>query len=816
MESSFSLPHVKIGFKPGVSQFNSKGNDSLFVKHDNRLFKISTASDLEKQSRIFHILERPRRLAEILRLLSEFKRKDVIGTLQTLDKLDLLDIGSNPDNDKSELRSNNSSYHLQYHTVQNKSHLSNSRLVLIGDGILAEKLALSLRNTKISFSKTSSKMIEKSRMKMALGQTNVKNAIETEPMYFFPESLISTIEQADLIVVAQDYHDLVLFERVNQMCFRKQKPWLRASFDDSVGYVGPLVIPRKTSCFNCCELRLVTNSPNYEYELWINRQNIPKGKLLVPKYFADILTTICTNEISAFLSRHKKPQTVDNLIVLDTHDLNTSRHKVLTHPNCICCNPPRRKTPSKSLQKVISKANRRPTDFSKVFNESRLLPDQELLKRLRQIVDEKTGIVLEYSKLYEPNPLGITLHHFSTAPCSIPLRIGLNGQPTRTVNIEKSLISPSPSGSGFSPTEAEIHTLMESVERYSNMVVDESRLVWATFENISESAIDPRSLCLYSDEQYYQSDSRCSRFSRNLIIPWIDGYDLYGAMPVMIPADFVFYPAISAKPLVFDTSNGASAHTDTIKAILNGLFEVIERDSFLVMWLNGFSMPILKINDLPYGFAESIKRINEQGMYVKLVNLTIDTNIPTVAAICYNKNPDKYPSVLVGAGSHIDPEKAVQKALFEMEFMITEILEHPDKEKVTSPEDISSMYKHPLYYLNPKMRKYWEFMISSKKTSKLPRFDKRPKDDNETLMKIVKLLHSMNHRVIYVDITSSELSRMGVKAVKVFVTDFQPLYVGTRRRLNLRRLNEAAKYVTSNIKATRLNSELNSAPHPLP
>jgi ribosomal protein S12 methylthiotransferase accessory factor len=815
-----SSSRAKISLKSGVSQFNSNNNDTLLVKHNNRLFKISATSDLESKSRIFQILTRPKKLSEILYLLPEFKKKDVVDILCSLDKLDLLKVDSDGRKHRSgnKITSINSDSFLAYHAEKdsNKSVRSNSRLVLIGDGILADKLALSLINAGIRFSRSSSSVIIDKDPERTSHNTKKKNRRGRESMYSYSSNLSPVINKTDLIVVAEDYPNLVLFEKINELCFKKNKAWLRASFDDIIGYVGPLVVPGKTSCYNCCELRLVTNSPHYEYELWINRRNIPKKKLLVPEYFAEILSTICMHKILRFLSHSKNPKKLDELIVLDTQQVNTTRHNVITHPNCIFCNPPpRRRMRFKSFTEPIAMSlKRRPLRFLK-SRKSTSLPDEELLGRLRQIVDAKTGIVLEYSKLYESHPLGIYSHHFSTAPCSKPLRIGLNGQLTKPVRVEDSLISPSPSGSGFSPREAEIHTLMESVERYSNMVVDESRIVWSSFDNIRKAAIDPRSLVLYSDEQSYQND-RCSRFSASSTIPWIEGYDLYSAKPIMVPADFVFYPPIRERPLVFDTSNGASAHTDIKKSILNGLFEVIERDSFLSMWLNRFSMPILNLKELPVGFAESIKKMKGHGMCVKLVNLTIDTNIPTVAAICYNKNPNKYPALLVGAGSHIEPEKAVQKALFEMEFMLSEILANPEKEKITRAEEISSMYKHPLFYLNPKMRKYWEFVIASTKTSDLPKYVDRTKADHDTLTQIVQNLHNMNRKVVYVDMTSSELSRMGLTAVKVFVTDFQPLYVGTRRRVNLRRLEEAARYVKKNIKAARFSSELNSAPHPLP
>ena len=810
----------KIGLTVGVSQFPSNNYEDLFVKHDNKLFKISAKSDLHKKSRIFQILKRPRKLQEILKLLPDYKKKDVIEIVHTLYKLNLITIESKIINSTPKEIVFNSSNFLQPHTEQrNNGARFNSQIVLIGSGVLANKIMLLLREMNIKFVRIKSipKPYESTKKKLHEIRERNKNSSETPSSYL--SSLISSLDKSDLIIVAEDYHNLVLFETVNKICFKKRKAWIRVSFDDNIGYLGPFVVPKKTSCFNCCELRLVTNSPYYEYELWQNKQNIPKTKLVLPEYFADILTTACANEVLRFLTPHKKPETIDNLFVLDTQQLNLTKHKIITHPNCIYCNPPvRRKKRSKSYSPMVGNAVRRTFMFSKGSNNSSsLLSDNELLKQLRELIDDKTGIIQEYEKLYEPGPLDIYFHHYSTATCSKPLRIGLRGQVTKPVRVEDSLITPSPSGSGFSAREAEIHTLMESVERYSNMVVDESRLIWSSYNKVETNAINPVNLGLYSEEQYDKNDLGCSRFSVDLEIPWIEGYDLYSGKLVLIPADFVYYPSIRQKPLVFDTSNGASAHTDTVQAILNGLFEVIERDSFLTMWLNRIPMPILNLNKLPFSFSESIRRMNQRGLSVKLVDMTSDTCIPAIAAVCYSNNPNKYPALLVGAGSHTDPEKAVQKALFEMEFMLNEMLERPNKKKISHPNEITSMYEHPLFYLNPKMRKYWNFMISSKQTSKIFRSAKRfSKDNYGMLRQIVKILHNMNHRVIYVDIIPSDLKKIGFKAVKVFVTGFQPLYVGTELRLNLERIHTSHGRLSRNMRLKMVGSELNSAPHPLP
>jgi ribosomal protein S12 methylthiotransferase accessory factor len=201
-------------------------------------------------------------------------------------------------------------------------------------------------------------------------------------------------------------------------------------------------------------------------------------------------------------------------------------------------------------------------------------------------------------------------------------------------------------------------------------------------------------------------------------------------------------------------------------------------------------------------------------MRIKLLDLTNDIGVPTVGAVCYNKDPNKYPAMLVGSGTHIDPKRAVQKALAEMELILVDTLENPDRERIVKPEEITSMYKHTLFYFNPEMRKHWEFMIASKRKNALRSPDESSFKDNKTLlMWIVRRLNSLNYRTVWVDITSPDIYKLGLRVVKVLVTGLQPLYMGLGVRLNTQRLADAPPRL--GYKALHL-SQLNSAPHPLP
>jgi ribosomal protein S12 methylthiotransferase accessory factor len=808
---------TRISLTNGVSLFRAN-DESFFLKYNNKLFSISSRSELGQQSRIFHILKRPRKLEEILNLMSGFKRGEVIAVLHTLYQLSLITVRSGMNKNTSKRFGLDSSYFLMDQIGERKPSLADSQITLIGNGFLADRITAILKklDMKINRIKTFGNEFKPTK-KMSSKNFVPKNKGPLEIASFSPSSsFMSHFNESDLIIVAEDYQNIALFESVNKISFKTKKAWLRVSFDDNIGYLGPLVVPRRTSCFNCCELRLVTNSRNYEYELWRNKEHIPKTKLEVPEIFADMLSTVSVKEAFRYLTHREEPETIDNLIVFDTRQLNLTKHRLFRHPNCIYCNSIRtiKKIHSESLRSSFNTARQIVTTTNN-FGDSNPLSENELLERLRKLIDIRTGIILESEKLFVNNRLDINSHYFFTATCSKPLRIGLAGELTKLVQLDNSLISPSPSGSGLSPDEAEMHTLMEAVERYSNMVVDESRFIWSAYQDIEKMAVNPLDLGLYLDKHYDETKA-ISRFSVDLEIPWIDGKDLFSGKPVFIAADFVHYPSIREKPLVFETSNGASAHTDLVQSIINGLYEVIERDSFLTMWLNRISMPILDIKRLPCEFNEPMKLISEYGMSVKLVDLTNDSRIPTVMAVCCNDDPDKYPALAVGTGTHVEPERAIRKALLEMEFGLISTLEDPEERNILDPNKISSPFENAIYYLNPKMRKHWEFMISSKHTSKPPRLAGRfSKDNHVLLMRMVTHLQTMGHRVVWVDITPTDIRKIGLSAVKVFVTGFQPMYVGNKLRLNLGRLHESAEYVCNNNMATRDSTELNYAPHPL-
>jgi thiazole/oxazole-forming peptide maturase SagD family component len=209
--------------------------------------------------------------------------------------------------------------------------------------------------------------------------------------------------------------------------------------------------------------------------------------------------------------------------------------------------------------------------------------------------------------------------------------------------------------------------------------------------------------------------------------------------------------------------------------------------------------------------------MSEFDMAVKLVHLINDTHVPTIMAVCYNKARDKFPAMVVGTASNIDPEVALKKALFEMEFQLLIYLQNPPERKIIHPNQISTSFEHPMFYLNPENRMYWDFMIRGKRRSILSPLSRRRTENKYTvLVRIVRLLNKLNHRAICVDITPPDIRNLGLNVVKILVTDFQPLYFKNNARLSFQRLHTVPVSLGYRKNATLHESELNSAPHPLP
>jgi ribosomal protein S12 methylthiotransferase accessory factor len=214
-------------------------------------------------------------------------------------------------------------------------------------------------------------------------------------------------------------------------------------------------------------------------------------------------------------------------------------------------------------------------------------------------------------------------------------------------------------GKGASTDQAKVSAIMEALERYSGEVRGD-HLVRKGVEDMlsSGNALDPRELLL---------PRRTIVHLMHQPIAWVKGWDLMEDEEMLVPASAVFHPYASRLdlPLFRTNTNGLASGNTMEEAILHGLCEVIERDAWSVCEAR---REIEADIEPPRGnriIDDLLAKFSGQGVRLYLKDLTSDTGAPTFAVAADDERA-KDPALLVlGIGTHLNPEIALIRALTE-------------------------------------------------------------------------------------------------------------------------------------------------------
>ncbi|RLA73096.1 MAG: hypothetical protein DRG30_06675, partial [Epsilonproteobacteria bacterium] len=195
-----------------------------------------------------------------------------------------------------------------------------------------------------------------------------------------------------------------------------------------------------------------------------------------------------------------------------------------------------------------------------------------------------------------------------------------------------------PGGSSlFSKDIALVKCLGESVERVSTQSYFDKNQIYSTFKKLKQDAISPTSVSLFTKKQLTQKEYIKYRVTENSQLSWTSGYSLFNLKEVLIPTQLVYYSYKHKSeegmfgPLI---STGAAGGGSLSAAILRGVYEVVERDSFMIFYLN--KLPGKKINLTSIADKRVKKALEVCGRYRltwHAINITSDLEIPVIVSI---------------------------------------------------------------------------------------------------------------------------------------------------------------------------------------
>lgn len=355
--------------------------------------------------------------------------------------------------------------------------------------------------------------------------------------------------------------------------------------------------------------------------------------------------------------------------------------------------------------------------------------------------------------------------------------------------------------------EADPVAVLEAYERLGGFPFDSPVLPEVAYAEVADTALDPFSLGRYTREQLDHPSCRVTPFDADTPLDWVYGHDLRDGRPTLVPAEVGFYQyeyrfrrarraAREAGPrkrrqFLLESSSGCAVGASPEEAAVHALFEVAERDAFLLAWYRRAPLPHIPPETIEDPVSRAlIDLIDAHGFDVHLLVATQDIDLPVVWVLAANRRAP-FPATFSSAGSGADPASAVRGALREVAQLVTGPADWDREEvdrMVADPWLVEELEQHVHYYTVPETRDRALACLGGPATSLKEAFPDRPDgltdaargDLRGTLDFLRRRFADAGlHEIVLVDQSSREHTDAGMAVTRAVVPGTVPMCFGT-------------------------------------
>ncbi len=300
----------------------------------------------------------------------------------------------------------------------------------------------------------------------------------------------------------------------------------------------------------------------------------------------------------------------------------------------------------------------------------RTVPPEKSLARLDRLVSPITGIIPGIEKV----PAAPDVHVYITQQTWGPG--GLSSAKNRLLGKANGAV-----GKGETDVQAKVSCLAEAVERYSAGFFDDVPRRKARLSELGADAVDPREVLLFSARQYAERKERNERngdgfnwvpepFDPDQAIDWTPLWSLSHSRTRWISTAqcyFGYDPAARSNVPRFALacSNGCASGNTLEEAILQGLFELIERDACALWWYNRVQRPSIDLTAFRQPFFDAMQQLyDNRDRQLHVIDLRTDLGVPVALAVSWRRRDGG--GILAALGCHLEPRLAISRALSEL------------------------------------------------------------------------------------------------------------------------------------------------------
>jgi ribosomal protein S12 methylthiotransferase accessory factor len=442
-------------------------------------------------------------------------------------------------------------------------------------------------------------------------------------------------------------------------------------------------------------------------------------------------------------------------------------------------------------------------------------PDNFYFPRFRDILQQlmKKKFVKEYR---------FSRNRYNDAPFFFWVNLISNYQ----INLTDGLtIEAMGSSSGKNPEEVFSKAIGEFLERYFLTLYQQKNFVRGSIKSLKKSGkktLDLNLLAGFSSEQKQMKPSLL-QFNEESIFYWEKAKRALTGETVWLPAQMIYwnYKLERGEPFLQEVNtNGAAGGFSQEEAVLSGLYELIQRDSFCIFWLNQLSPQKVELSSIPHqGFQQIVTESQRYGFEIHCLNITSDIGLPIFAAVVSDPSGQS-PRFSVGADAQTDPQEALYLALLEAWSVYFSMRELPffqlPKDFKPFQEKVGREDRLRLW-ADPAMADFFEFFIAGEEKPLADfEFDYPQKFVSATaeLKFLVRRLEGFGqgYEVFYFLASHPFLSQVGYWSAQVVVPRLVSLYLEeTNAPLGSQRLKEMPEKIGFSTA-----EKFNPYPHPFP
>jgi bacteriocin biosynthesis cyclodehydratase domain-containing protein len=478
-----------------------------------------------------------------------------------------------------------------------------------------------------------------------------------------PGFALATDDPADLsVVLCDDYlsPDLADIDAVHRAA---RRPWLLAKLVGAQIWIGPIFDSPELGCWHCLANRLWAHR---EAEAHVQAALGRVGPAVRPVASVPALDAMATHlmalEVTKWLAGYRYSGQ-RSVLTFDSFDLNGRHHEFRRRPQCALCGDPthmrsqaRRPVPLTSQPKSSDNAGGH-----------RSLPPQQVLQRYEHLISPVTGVIKEITQ-HTRGPA--FFNSFRAGP-----NVAVGGRAACDLHAAPRVEN---GGKGVTPLHGKVSAMCEALERHSGFFHGDEERIRGSYRSLGDQAIHPSTVQLFHERQYPGRSAWNAAhssfqhvpdpFNDDAVLDWTPVWSLTSERHRLLPTAMLYYgaPPESGSVSLYADSNGNAAGSSLEDAVLQGLLELVERDSVAMWWYNRTRQPGVDLAAFGDPWIDELLQVYKGlDREVWVLDVTADSGIPTMTALSRRVDGGSE-DIMFGFGSHLDPRVALRRALTEL------------------------------------------------------------------------------------------------------------------------------------------------------